>query len=283
MNALPSLLETSLPLGSIEAYVKAIKATPVLSKAEEHGLAKALKENQDLLAAKKLILANLRYVLRIAYQYRGYGLALADLIQEGTIGLMKAVKRFDPAHDVRLISFAIHWIKAEMHDFIIRNWRIVKVATTKAQRKLFFNLRKNRQEIGYLSSEETVDAAKKLNVSLDVLREMDMRLNAHDMSFDITPNENTSSFMPSQRLEDARYNPALLLEYEDDIQQNTDSLQMALSNLDERSQMILKSRWLSEKKSTLEMLAEKYHVSAERIRQIEKEAMEKLKKLLRKY
>src|SRR3990167_10643014 len=176
MNALPSLLETSLPLGSIEAYVKAIKATPVLSKAEEHGLAKALKENQDLLAAKKLILANLRYVLRIAYQYRGYGLALADLIQEGTIGLMKAVKRFDPAHDVKLISFAIHWIKSEMHDFIIRNWRIVKVATTKSQRKLFFNLRRAKKSLNWLTRYEMKEIAKDLNVPIEDVQEMEMRL-----------------------------------------------------------------------------------------------------------
>ncbi|MBI5448392.1 MAG: RNA polymerase sigma factor RpoH [Gammaproteobacteria bacterium] len=280
-SSLPTFFSPHLPIGSLEAYIQAINTTPILSAEEEWALARQLRAHQDLEAAKKLILANLRYVVRIAYQYRGYGLAIADLIQEGSIGLMKAVKRFDPEQGVRLISFAVHWIKAEMHDFIIRNWRIVKVATTKAQRKLFFNLRKSKSTLGYLSAQEAATAAKELNVSLSTLHEMDMRLNAHDVSFDITPDDETeSAFIPSQHLEDARYNPAQLLEHDDTHQQGNQDLHAALSTLDARSQAILTDRWLAEKKSTLQELAEKYQVSAERIRQIEKTAMMKLKQNL---
>lgn len=277
-SSLPALFETHLPVGSLEAYIHAINATPVLSAEEEQALARELKEQQNLEAAKKLILANLRYVVRVAYQYRGYGLALSDLIQEGTIGLMKAVKRFDPEQGVKLISFAVHWIKAEMHDFIIRNWRIVKVATTKAQRKLFFNLRKNKNGIGYLSPAEAAIVAKELNVSTATLHEMDMRLNAHDVSFDLTPDEDEAAFIPTQHLEDARYNPANLLEHDDTHQHNNHDLHTALLTLDERSQAILKARWLDEKKATLHELADKYQISAERVRQIEKAAMDKLRK-----
>ncbi len=279
-TSLPMLLDTHLPIGSLEAYVQAINATPLLSLEEEQDLAKQLKENHDLGAARKLILANLRYVVRIAYQYRGYGLAIADLIQEGTIGLMKAVKRFDPEQGVRLISFGVYWIKAEMHDFIIRNWRIVKVATTKAQRKLFFNLRKSKSEIGYLSPKEILTAAKELNISPEVVQEMDMRLNAHDVSFDITPDDDEHTFIPHQHLEDARYNPARLLEHEDAHDHTHHHLHAALATLDERSQAILAARWLNEEKATLHTLAEQYQISAERIRQIEKNAMEKLRKNL---
>lgn len=284
MTSLPILFKTSLPIGSLEAYIQAIHATPVLSLEEEQKLAKQLNENHDLEAAKMLIMANLRYVVRIAYQYRGYGLALADLIQEGTIGLMKAVKRYDPTQGVRLISFAVQWVKAEMHDFIIRNWRIVKIATTKAQRKLFFNLRKNKDGIGYLTPKEAAAAAKELNVSAEVLQEMDMRLNAPDISFDVSPDDDEDGhhFIPSQHLEDARYNPAHLLEHDDSHQQSNHDLHAALSELDDRSKAILTTRWLTEKKATLHELAEKYQISAERVRQIEKMAMAKLKGLLTK-
>lgn len=282
MSSYPISIDTALPVGSLEAYIRVIRATPLLSPEEECRLARLLHEKQDLNAAKQLILANLRYVVRIAYQYRGYGLAIADLIQEGTIGLMKAVKRFNPEQGVRLISFAVQWIKAEMHDFIIRHWRIVKIATTKAQRKLFFNLRKNKEGIGYLSATEAAQAAKDLDVSPATLQEMDMRLNARDMSFDITPDDESGShFIPTQHLEDNRYNPASLLEYHDTEQSEQLDLQQALAQLDERSRAIITQRWLAEKKATLHDLADTYQISAERVRQIEKAAMDKLKVIVR--
>lgn len=277
-HTLPVSLDVALPIGSFEAYLRAIQSAPVLSLEEECDLAQRLHQHNDLQAARQLILSNLRYVVRLAYQYKGYGLALADLVQEGTIGLMKAVKRYDPTQGVRLISFAVQWIKAEMHDFIIRHWRIVKVATTKAQRKLFFNLRKSREGVSYLSPAEARETAKALNVSPDTLQEMDMRLNARDMSLDMTPDdENPSTYVSQYYLEDGRYNPAVLLEHQDSDENRQEALQVALEALDERSRHIIQRRWLDENKATLHDLAAQYAVSAERIRQIENQAMTKLK------
>jgi len=267
---------------NIDRYVQAVKAIPILSVETERELAERFRDEEDLEAARTLVMSNLRFVLHIAYGYRGYGLPQADLIQEGNIGLMKAVKRFDPTMGVRLVSFAVHWIRAEIHEFILRNWRIVKVATTKAQRKLFFNLRSSKERLGWFTQEEVENVAKDLGVSVKDVLEMEKRMTMRDTAFD-TPKEGEDeddAFTPAAYLEDRRYDPAMMVENEnwDDTAQA--ELMQAFEKLDERSQDIIRSRWLNDDddKATLQELADKYGVSAERIRQIESAAMKKLKK-----
>jgi RNA polymerase sigma-32 factor len=267
-----------LPISSLDAYVHYTQQIPLLSEAEEFSLAKTLQETNDLAAAKGLILPHLRYVVRIAKGYMGYGLPLNDLIQEGNIGLMKAVRRFNPQMGVRLVSFAVHWIKAEIHEFILRNWRIVKIATTKAQRKLFFNLRNMKKRLGWFTSEEINAVAKDLGVKPETVREMELRLSTNDAPFDgYDDDDDNLPFIPAGFLEDNRYNPAQLNEKNDWTEESNSTLYQALDQLDERSQDILQARWLKDEKSTLQDLAEKYGISAERVRQLEKMAMEKLK------
>jgi RNA polymerase sigma-32 factor len=270
----------NLPIGSLEAYIGYVNQIPLLTEAEEFAYAKKLQHEQDLSAAKALILAHLRYVVRIAKGYAGYGLPLNDLIQEGNIGLMKAVRRFDPKVGVRLVSFAVHWIKAEIHEFILRNWRIVKIATTKAQRKLFFNLRGMKKRLGWFTNEEVNEVAKDLGVKPETVREMEMRMSATDASFDgpcEEYDEENLPFIPSGFLEDQSLSPAQAMESHDWSEQSNSSLYLALNQLDERSQDILHARWLNDEKATLQDLANKYQISAERVRQLEKIAMEKLK------
>lgn len=271
-------LDIRLPVSSIEAYLHYVNQIPMLTQEEELDLALKLQKDNDLAAAKRLILAHLRYVARVAKGYLGYGLPLADLVQEGNIGLMKAVKRFNPAMGVRLVTFAMHWIKAEMHEYILRNWRIVKVATTKAQRKLFFNLRHMKKHLGWMSQQEVNDIANDLGVKPETVREMEMRLATSDASFEAHfDDDEEHGFIPAGFLEDARYNPAQELEKSDWSTQSGDMLHQALSRLDERSQDIIRKRWLDENKLTLQDLADKYQISAERVRQLEKNAMNKLR------
>lgn len=264
------------PVGDINGYIQTINKIPPLTLAEELQLARELHQQKNLNAAKQLIMANLRYVVKIAYMYKGYGLNLADLIQEGTIGLMKAVKRFDPEQGVRLITFASQWIKAEIHEFIMRNWRIVKIVTTKAQRKLFFNLRKNKKHAGWLSQDEAKSLSSQLAVDTRTLQDMEVRMAAQDTSFDI-PNSDDDSLHPVQTLEDQRYEPSRLLEQEDSSGYAHTRVNQALSLLDERSRIIIQRRWLNEKKSTLNELADQFNVSAERVRQLEKAALDRIK------
>ncbi len=266
-----------LPTGSMEAYVSAAFQLPMLSQEEEHDLAVRWRDHRDLEAARQLVLSHLRFVVRIARQYAGYGLPQPDLIQEGTIGLMKAVRRFDPDMGVRLASFAVHWIKAEIHEFILRNWRIVKIATTKAQRKLFFNLRSSKKRLGWFTEQEIQEVAEDLGVKPEEVRTMEARLNNYDMALDPAAGEEEEERLaPIAYLPDTRLEPSHLVEAEDTERDEHERLYEALAELDERSQEILRRRWLSEKKSTLHELAEEYGVSAERIRQIEKAAMKKL-------
>ena len=275
-------LDMSPPQANIEAYIHQVKQIPILTAEEERALAIQLQENNDLNAARQLVLSQLRFVVHVARGYSGYGLPQADLIQEGNIGLMKAVKRFDPSKEVRLVSFAVHWIKAEMHEFILRNWKIVKVATTKAQRKLFFNLRKSKKRLGWFSNDEVEAVARDLGVEPKVVREMESRLTNVDTSFNASgeQDEDSDYLAPENYLQDEDADPSIKLERNDWSTQSANNLTNALSDLDERSQDILKQRWLSEDKSTLQDLANKYDVSAERIRQLEKNAMKKLKTCL---
>ena len=266
-----------LPTGSMEAYVTAAFQLPMLTQEEEHDLAVRWRDHQDLEAARQLVLSHLRFVVRIARQYAGYGLPQPDLIQEGTIGLMKAVRRFDPDMGVRLASFAVHWIKAEIHEFILRNWRIVKIATTKAQRKLFFNLRSSKKRLGWFTEQEIQEVAEDLGVKPEEVRAMEARLNNYDMALEpATGDEEEEHLAPISYLPDLRMEPSHLVEAEDTERDEHERLYEAMAELDERSKEILRRRWLSEKKSTLHELAEEYGVSAERIRQIEKAAMKKL-------
>ncbi len=267
---------------SLDSYIRTIKGIPILSVEEEQKLAKRLHKEGDLEAARQLVMSHLRFVLYIAQSYRGYGLSEADLIQEGNIGLMKAVKRFDPTVGVRLVSFAVHWIRAEIHEFILRNWRIVKVVTTKAQRKLFFNLRSMKKRLGWLSPTEVDNVAKDLGVSSKDVLEMEKRLSAQDVAFD-APSDNDNEdevFAPSAYLEDRRYDPATIVEEDEWEEHGHKQLHNALEKLDARSQDILQKRWLSEDKATLQQLATHHKVSAERIRQIESNALKKLKKFM---
>jgi RNA polymerase sigma-32 factor len=268
------------PLGSLDSYIQTVQAIPALSADEEQTLASRLHRLDDLEAARQLILAHLRFVVHIARGYTGYGLPLADLIQEGNVGLMKAVKRFDPEHGVRLVSFAVHWIRAEIHEFILRNWRMVKVATTKAQRKLFFNLRSSKKRLGWLSNDEVKAVARDLGVSPEKVLEMESRLSGSDISFDPRPDgdsqEDNDPLAPANYIQDAHSDPAELLEQMDWERQSNHQLSEALASLDERSREIVQRRWLSERKSTLHELAKTYQVSAERIRQLETNALRKL-------
>lgn len=271
-------IANTLPTGSIDAYISAAYQLPMLSAEEEHSLAVRLQEKGDLEAARALVMSHLRFVIRIARGYSGYGLALPDLIQEGTVGLMKAVRRFDPDHGVRLVSFAVHWIKAEIHEYVLRNWRIVKVATTKAQRKLFFNLRSSKKRLGWFSQEEIEGVAKELGVKPETVLEMESRLSNHDLAFDgIDQTDDDQPPAPAAYLADMRMEPSHQLELADTEESDKKQLYLALEGLDERSKEILQARWLSENKMTLHELADRYDVSAERIRQIEKAAMGKLK------
>ena len=267
------------PGANLEAYVHSVNSIPLLSVEQERELAGRLYYEQDLEAARQLVLAHLRFVVHIARSYSGYGLAQADLIQEGNVGLMKAVKRFNPEMGVRLVSFAVHWIRAEIHEFILRNWRIVKVATTKAQRKLFFNLRSQKKRLAWLSNDEVSAVAESLGVEAREVREMESRLSGQDMAFDPASDaDDDAAFQaPAHYLEDNRYDPARQLEEADWSDSSNASLHDALDGLDERSRDILYQRWLAEEKATLHELAAKYNVSAERIRQLEKNAMSKLK------
>ncbi len=276
-------IPNTLPTGSMDAYVSAAFQLPMLTEQQEHELAVRLRDRQDLDAARQLVMAHLRFVVRIARGYSGYGLPQHDLIQEGTVGLMKAVRRFNPDVGVRLVSFAVHWIKAEIHEFILRNWRIVKVATTKAQRKLFFNLRSSKKRLGWFSQEEIEGVAEDLGVKPETVVEMEARMSNHDVAFDLNDSdedEGGTSFAPAAYLADMRNEPASQLEAADSETHQHEQLVQALADLDERSRDILQRRWLNEQKETLHELAETYGVSAERIRQIEKAAMKKLKGVL---
>ncbi len=273
-------LRPVLPIGSLDAYIEAVQAIPLLTAEEERELAERYRRHEDLEAARRLVLAHLRFVVRVARGYSGYGLGLADLIQEGTVGLMKAVKRFDPEVGVRLVSFAVHWIRAEIYEFILRNWRIVKVATTKAQRKLFFNLRSARKRLGWLSGEEVKGIADELGISPRAVVEMEERLNAHDPAFDPFDDEGGPP-APAQYLEDLRFEPeAVLAAAEDLARDRAGILRNALAGLDGRSREIVEKRWLAGEKSTLHELAAQFGVSAERIRQIEQSAFKKLRSAL---
>ena len=264
------------PIGSLDHYIQAVRAVPVLSKEEEFDLATRLHENNDLEAAQRLILSHLRFVVHIARGYTGYGLPLGDLVQEGNVGLMKAVKRFDPKVGVRLVSFAVHWIRAEIHEFVLKNWRLVKVATTKAQRKLFFNLRKAKSSLGWLSSEETQAVAEDLGVSPAEVTRMERRLSGRDVSYDGSPTEE-DEYAPVAYLPSPDSDPADVVEQADWEADSRRRLGHALAALDDRSRDIVQRRWLVEKKATLHELAAEYNVSAERIRQIEANAIRKLK------
>ncbi|WEV49883.1 RNA polymerase sigma factor RpoH [Acinetobacter sp. ESL0695] len=274
-------LSLSAPGVNLGAYISTVNQIPILSADQEKELAERYFYDQDLDAAKMLVMSHLRFVVHIARTYAGYGLPQGDLIQEGNLGLMKAVKRFDPSMGVRLVSFAVHWIKAEIHEYVIRNWRIVKIATTKAQRKLFFNLRSLKKSSKKLTLEEAQSIANDLNVTPEQVLEMEGRLTAYDAAFetqnDDEDDSSAQSYSPSLYLEDNRYDPARLVEDEDWEEQSTSALQNAMGQLDDRSRNILQRRWLDDDKSTLHELASEYNVSAERIRQLEKNAMEKIK------
>jgi len=266
------------PVGSLSSYIHAVGAIPVLSKENEQALSRRFNEAEDLDAARELVMAHLRFVVHIAKGYTGYGLPLSDLIQEGNVGLMKAVKRFDPDYGVRLVSFAVHWIRAEIHEFVLKNWRIVKVATTKAQRKLFFNLRKKKKSLSWLSHAETLAVAEDLGVSPKEVTEMERRLSARDAIFDPAPAaDDEHSFTPAAYLPSPDANPATLVEKADWTDDATERMTVAMKDLDERSRDILQNRWLTDKKMTLHELADRYGVSAERIRQVEANAIKKLR------
>ncbi|MGY8789060.1 MAG: RNA polymerase sigma factor RpoH [Pseudomonadales bacterium] len=276
------LIDTMVPGRDLNAYITAVNGIAILTAEEELELANQYYYEDNLDAARKLVLAHLRFVVHMAKTYSGYGLSEADLIQEGNVGLMKAVKRFNPEFGVRLVSFAVHWIKAEMHEFILRNWRIVKVATTKAQRKLFFNLRSSKKRLGWLSQAEAEAMAKDLGVEPATVMQMEGRMGAYDASFDgaADADDEEAYQAPAQYLEDIRFDPARTAEQDDYEKTSTDGLYVALETLDDRSKDILQRRWLNDDKETLHELADKYDISAERIRQLEKNAMNKVKVIM---
>jgi RNA polymerase sigma-32 factor len=266
------------PLGSLDAYLERVGRIPVLSREAERALAERFRSQGDLDAARQLVLSHLRFVVHIARGYSGYGLPIGDLIQEGNVGLMKAVKRFDPTVNVRLVSFAVHWIRAEIHEYVLRNWRLVKIATTKAQRKLFFNLRRMKKNLTWLSAEETAAVARDLGVTESEVTEMEKRLAARDLSFDPTPeSDEEETYSPAAYLPAPDADPATAVEDAESADDDSARLQGALARLDTRSRDIVERRWTSEGKATLHELAEKYGVSAERIRQIEASALGKLR------
>ena len=271
-----------VPQGSLEGYIQAVNSIPMLTAEKERELAEQLQNHGDLEAARQLVMSHLRFVVHIARNYSGYGLPQADLVQEGNIGLMKAVKRFDPTVGVRLVSFAVHWIKAEIHEYVLRNWRMVKVATTKAQRKLFFNLRKNKKRLGWFNQDEVRTVADELGVSPEDVTEMEARMSGQDHSFDgYDDDDSESNFAPAHYLEDKSSDLAAVYENSNWDNHAEHRLSYALQGLDERSQQIIRARWLDEdNKLTLQELADRYGVSAERVRQLEKNALKKLKDVL---
>ena len=273
-------MDISAPGQNLEAYLNSIQNIAILSPEEERKLAEDLYYREDLEASSQLVMAHLRFVVHIARGYSGYGLPQADLIQEGNVGLMKAVRKFNPEVGVRLISFAVHWIKSEIHEYVLKNWKIVKVATTKAQRKLFFNLRNKKKDITWLSEEDVNMISNELDVKEDTVREMEQRMSSHDVSFDpysADDSEEGNTYSPADYLTNEDSDPMEIVEKEDFARDQINQLQNAISDLDERSQLILKERWLTDDKPTLHELADKYGISAERIRQIEKKAMEKIR------
>lgn len=283
MSTSTSLQPTGVlaPGANLNAYVQAVSAFSILTVDEEQKLANDLYFNGNLDAARKLVMAHLRFVVHIARSYNGYGLPLGDLVQEGNVGLMKAVKRFNPEKGVRLVSFAVHWIKAEIHEFILKNWRIVKIATTKAQRKLFFNLRGAKKRLAWLSNDEAAAVAQDLGVDIKQVREMEGRLASYDAGFDADEDDEDSVYVaPAHYLEDNRYDPAVRLEESNWEESNVNGLELAMQKLDDRSRAILQRRWLNDDKATLHDLAAEYGVSAERIRQLEKNAMNKVKTMM---
>ncbi len=270
------------PERGLAAYIKTVNALPMLSAAEERKLARRYRQHNDLDAARQLVLSQLRYVVHVARGFSGYGLPMADLIQEGNLGLMKAVKHFDPARKVRLVSFAVHWIKAEMYDYVLRNWRIVKVATTKAQRKLFFNLRKSRERLGWMNQGEVNSLAETLDVDPETVQQMESRMGHTDVPFDADDDSDDENFRaaPAGYLQDMRYNPEVLATKSDQDSTRGEALHNALAKLDSRSRDIIQRRWLAEDKPTLHELAREYRISAERIRQLEAKALEQMKGVL---
>jgi RNA polymerase sigma-32 factor len=269
------------PIGSLDSYIDRVSQIPVLSREDEVALAVRFRADGDLDAARQLVLSHLRFVVHIARGYLGYGLPMGDLVQEGNVGLMKAVKRFDPNVGVRLVSFAVHWIRAEIHEYVLRNWRLVKVATTKSQRKLFFNLRKMKKNLTWLSEAETQAVARDLGVEASDVREMEQRMSARDMSFDPVPEaDEEEAYSPAMYLPASNADPAVEVEREEWEEDSTDRLSAALARLDERSRDILKRRWMTDDKATLHELADEYGISAERVRQVEVNAINKLKGLM---
>ena len=282
MTTTIAVREMTMPVlsGSLESYIQSVREIPVLEKSVEQELAVQLRDHDDLESARKLIMHNLRFVIKVARGYSGYGLPLADLVQEGNVGLMKAVKRFDPTVNVRLVSFAVHWIRAEIHEFILKNWKIVKVATTKAQRKLFFNLRNKKKRLAWMNQAEVNDIANDLGVTSKEVLEMEKRMTGQDIGFDLSPGQedNESAFHPSQYLQSEFVTDPSEITESTDWEDHTQNLfRNALETLDDRSKDILAKRWLTDKKATLQELAAEYGVSAERIRQIESNAISKLK------
>ena len=279
--ARPGDLALAGPLGSLDAYLERVSRIPVLSREDERGLAERFRSEGDLEAARQLVLSHLRFVVHVARGYNGYGLPMGDLIQEGNVGLMKAVKRFDPSLNVRLVSFAVHWIRAEIHEYVLRNWRLVKIATTKAQRKLFFNLRRLKKNLSWLSAEETLAVARDLGVSPGEVTEMEKRLAARDLSFDPAPEaDDEELYSPAAYLPAPDADPAEEVEDAESADDSSERLRGALGRLDARSRDIVQRRWMSDGKATLHELAQRYGVSAERIRQIEASALGKLRGLM---
>ena len=279
--ARPGDLALAGPLGSLDAYLERVSRIPVLSREDERALAERFRSQGDLQAARELVLSHLRFVVHIARGYSGYGLPIGDLIQEGNVGLMKAVKRFDPSLNVRLVSFAVHWIRAEIHEYVLRNWRLVKIATTKAQRKLFFNLRRLKKNLSWLSAEETLAVAHDLGVSPGEVTEMEKRLAARDLSFDPAPEaDDEELYSPAAYLPAPDADPAEQVEDAESADDSAERLRGALGRLDSRSRDIVQRRWMSEDKATLHELADRYGVSAERIRQIESSALGKLRGMM---
>ena len=281
IKKLPNI-QCALPVGSIDGYIHSVNQVPILSLDEEQNLARLLQNEGDIDAARQLIMSHLRFVVKIARGYNGYGLQQADLIQEGNIGLMKAVKRFNPDVGVRLVSFAVHWIRAEIHEFILKNWRGVKIATTKAQRKLFFNLRSSKKRLGWLNQKEINEVAKDLGVKPADVIEMEKRMSNYDAAFETDLDDDSITYQPSQYLQNDDCSPEELLENEQNVSNEHENLQSALSLLDDRSKDIVSKRWLNEKKATLHDLAAIHNISAERVRQIESSAIKKLRNSINK-
>src|SRR5450755_1129465 len=277
----PSGLVFAGPVGSLDSYIDRVSQIPVLSKEDEVALAARFRSEADLDAARQLVLSHLRFVVHIARGYLGYGLPMGDLVQEGNVGLMKAVKRFDPTVGVRLVSFAVHWIRAEIHEYVLRNWRLVKVATTKSQRKLFFNLRKMKKNLAWLSEAETAAVARDLGVDVADVREMEQRLSARDMSFDPTPeSDEEEAYSPAMYLPASNADPAIEVENHEWDEDSNERLSLGMEKLDDRSRSILQRRWMTDDKATLHELADEYGISAERVRQVESNAIGKLKGLM---